>query len=129
MGADSFAGFSRWHRAAEIPFVAPLIIASRPGELLNNLDSTLPEGLTLESAPLPESVASEVELHRCILRNSAGRQAPFFLLPGLHIDISASQVRDQLRSQPSHSPEAQFPESSLLPAPVLEYIRAHGLFR
>ncbi len=24
MGADSFASFSRWHRAAEIPFVAPL---------------------------------------------------------------------------------------------------------
>ena len=32
MGADSFLGLSAWHRAAEIPFVAPLIVASRPGE-------------------------------------------------------------------------------------------------
>ena len=31
MGADSFVGLRRWHRAAEIPFVAPLIVASRPG--------------------------------------------------------------------------------------------------
>ena len=30
MGADSFFGLRRWHRAAEIPFVAPLIVASRP---------------------------------------------------------------------------------------------------
>ena len=32
MGADSFLGLSRWHRAAEIPFAAPLIVASRPGQ-------------------------------------------------------------------------------------------------
>ncbi len=43
MGTDSFAGFSRWHRAAEIPFVAPLIVASRPGQPLRNLDSALPD--------------------------------------------------------------------------------------
>jgi len=29
-GADSFLGLRQWHRAAEIPFVAPLIVASRP---------------------------------------------------------------------------------------------------
>jgi nicotinate-nucleotide adenylyltransferase len=129
MGADSFAAFRRWHRAAEIPFVAPLIIASRPGELLNNLDSSLPEGLTLESAPQPESVASAVELRRYILRNPAGDQAPLYLLPGLHIDISASQIRDRIHSltQPSAAP--QTPEPALPPPPVLEYIRAHGLYR
>src|SRR5271157_2229498 len=49
MGADSFAGFSRWHRAVEIPFVAPLIVASRPGQPLDNLDSALPAGLSLET--------------------------------------------------------------------------------
>ena len=32
MGADAFFGLRRWHRAAEIPFVAPLIVASRPGQ-------------------------------------------------------------------------------------------------
>ena len=34
MGADSFFGLPRWHRAAELPFVAPLIVASRPGQPL-----------------------------------------------------------------------------------------------
>src|SRR5271157_5308326 len=48
MGTDSFASFRRWHRAAEIPFVATLIVASRPGQPLDNLDSALPEGLSLE---------------------------------------------------------------------------------
>jgi nicotinate-nucleotide adenylyltransferase len=125
MGNDSLATFRRWHRAAEIPFIALLIIASRPGEFLDNLDSALPVGLTLESAPPPESVASEVEIRRYILRNPAGRQAPFYVLPGLHIDISASQIRDRIRTHAA----AQTPEHSLLPPPVLEYIRAHGLYR
>jgi nicotinate-nucleotide adenylyltransferase len=129
MGADSFATFRRWHRAAEIPFVAPLIVASRPGQPLDNLDSALPEGLTLEPAPQPESIASEVELRFYTLRNPAGQQTPFYLLPGLHIDISASQIRDFIRAQPSPSAAAQTPHPALLPPPVLEYIRSHNLYR
>ena len=31
MGADSYLGLRGWRRAAEIPFAAPLIVASRPG--------------------------------------------------------------------------------------------------
>jgi nicotinate-nucleotide adenylyltransferase len=31
MGADAFMGLRGWHRAAEIPFVAPLVVASEPG--------------------------------------------------------------------------------------------------
>jgi nicotinate-nucleotide adenylyltransferase len=186
MGADSFAFFRSWHRAAEIPFVASLIVASRPSESqwsLDTLDSALPPGLTIEAIPVPddlteESLASakgmeggggftaygnthsesheasghgfsravetsigtgalapeerfsekEIALRRFILRNPAGRQAPFYLLPGLHIDISASQIRDQIRSQ-AHSPaSAPGPGRALLPAPVLEYIRARRLY-
>jgi nicotinate-nucleotide adenylyltransferase len=129
MGADSFAGFSRWHRAAEIPFVASLIVASRPGQPLRNLDSALPQGLTMEPAPEPDSVEPEIALQRYILRNPAGQQAPFYLLPGLHIDISASDIREQIRlSQPSPA-AAQTPHPALLPPPVLEYIRSHNLYR
>jgi len=57
MGADSFAGFNRWHRAAEIPFVATLIVASRPGQLLCNLNSALPNGLTMEPVAGPDRIA------------------------------------------------------------------------
>ena len=208
MGADSFAAFRRWHRAAEIPFVAPLIVAFRPGESLDNLGSTLPEGLTFQPAPITGDLAGKIlgtelgrgvavcentssalheasghdftacvkmqrleheasgrdfsraesatkimsgfspcgqlsdipapsdatiALRRYILRNPAGELAPFYLLPGLHIDISASQIRDQFRDQihnPSLSSAAlQKPDLALLPPPVLEYIRARNLYR
>jgi nicotinate-nucleotide adenylyltransferase len=141
MGADSFAAFRRWHRAAEIPFVAPLIVASRPGQPMDNLDSALPNGLSIEAVPAPEGLSSKhlpdipalsdapIALRRYILRNPAGLRAPFYLLPGLHIDISASDIREQIRlSAPSLAP-AQNPANSLLPPPVLDYIRAHRLYR
>ncbi|MGO9335943.1 MAG: nicotinate-nicotinamide nucleotide adenylyltransferase, partial [Terracidiphilus sp.] len=48
MGADSFLGLKRWHRSAEIPFVAPMIVASRPGQPLDDLRAALPHGLTME---------------------------------------------------------------------------------
>jgi nicotinate-nucleotide adenylyltransferase len=186
MGADSFAGFSRWHRAAEIPFVAHLIVASRPGQPMDNLDSALPNGLTIEAVPAPDDLTEEsrpafhpsdndpslgipalkghdfsravnatqsaralasegrfsqhsteipalsdaaIALRRYTLRNPAGQQAPFYLLPGLHIEISASEIREQIRlSEPSPA-SAQIPDRALLPPPVLEYIRAHRLYR
>ena len=58
MGADSFAGLRRWHRAAEIPFVAPLIVASRPGQPLDDLKALLPAGLTMEPAAASEMAGS-----------------------------------------------------------------------
>ncbi len=151
MGADSFAALRRWHRAAEIPFAAALIVASRPGESLHDLQAALPEGLTMETGPgkkqpvapvsrpavartSPSALVScsegrrrrwETErgtdtLQRYTLRNSAGEQTPFYLLPDLEIEISASEIRRQILAAA---------QSALLPAPVLEYIRAHGLYR
>jgi nicotinate-nucleotide adenylyltransferase len=161
MGADAFALLRRWHRAAEIPFVAPLIVASRPSESLSQLDdlkALLPDGLTLAGqgfdpdkalkatpsdgltlvgqgfspdmiqaqdtgALAPEACspsASQIDLRRYILRNPSGQQSPFYLLPGLDIDISASEIRDLIRAQTLHPAQ--------LPAAVFEYIRAHRLY-
>jgi nicotinate-nucleotide adenylyltransferase len=125
MGADSFAGLRRWHRAAEIPFVAPLIVASRPGEQLDDLRTVLPEGLTMESAPGSEAAGSNIEVRRYLLRNPAGDSAPFYLLPGLEVEISASEIREQVRAAAGGRP----PQRELLPAPVSAYIRAHELYR
>jgi nicotinate-nucleotide adenylyltransferase len=116
MGADSFGSLRHWHRAAEIPFAAALIVASRPGESLNELQAALPIGLTIKAA----SVRGTNEMLRYILRNPAGVQAPFYLLPNLEIEISASIIRDQIRVAD---------QSPLLSPLVLEYIRAHGLYR
>ena len=125
MGADSFALLRRWHRAAEIPFVAPLIVASRPGEDLDDLAAWLPTGLSIEAGPEQDQARSEVKLRRYRLHNPAGDSAPFYLLPGLEIEISASEIRDQIRSRN----QIKAPQPDLLPAAVSDYIRTHGLYR
>jgi nicotinate-nucleotide adenylyltransferase len=129
MGADSFFSLRSWHRAAEIPFAAPLIVASRPGERLEDLSEALPDGLILDSAPSAEQTRSELVIRSCQIRNPAGESAPFYLLPGLNVDISASQVRDWIREQVSPGSGAILAGQQLLPKAVLEYIRSHHLYR
>ena len=134
MGGDAFLGLRHWRRSSEIPFAAPLIVASRPGQRLDGLMAALPEGLTMESAPGadhtgPELPGSAGEVRSFLLHNPAGDTAPFYLLPGLNVEISASQVRDEIRDQiraPSGSPLASH---QLLSSAVFDYIRARGLYR
>ncbi|MGD0831650.1 MAG: nicotinate-nucleotide adenylyltransferase [Terracidiphilus sp.] len=157
IGADSFAGLKHWHRAAEIPFAAPLIVAARPGQSLADLKALLPDAPTVEpnstademnlqSSSLTkrtDSASSEklskegkkrqgttseadfqsekIELVRYTIRNASGARTPLYLLPGLEIPISASEIREKLRLNEPHL--------DLLPAPVLDYIRAHNLYR
>jgi nicotinate-nucleotide adenylyltransferase len=137
MGADSFFGLRRWHRAAEIPFVAPLIVASRPGqrpeEWMAGLRAALPAGLTLESSRRPERDGAEAELRTYLLHSPAGKSADFYLLPGLHAEISASdiraRIRDQIRGHESALEAGPAMSGKLLPEAVLDYIRAHGLYQ
>jgi nicotinate-nucleotide adenylyltransferase len=129
MGADSFFGLRRWHRSAEIPFVAPLIVASRPGQQLDLLKAGLPEGLTMEFLPETDGSGSGVEVRSCFLLNHAGDRTPFYLLPGLNVEISASRIRDQAWEQvraPSGTPTAGH---ALLPNAVFDFIRSRGLYR
>jgi nicotinate-nucleotide adenylyltransferase len=166
MGADSFFGLRQWHRAADIPFAAALIVASRPRQPLDGLQAALPPGLTLEPAPKNtsdqnavhsdqiepgacESPAdeSQIDVRASLIVNPAGERAPFYELPGLDVEISASQIREELRKAvprgssiqvpsivPSIAPGGSAPPASeriesMLPASVAEYIRAHGLYR
>ncbi|MGH9598345.1 MAG: nicotinate (nicotinamide) nucleotide adenylyltransferase [Terracidiphilus sp.] len=125
MGADSFFGLRQWHRAAEIPFVAPLIVASRPGQPLDDLKAALPAGLNLKAAAAPDENRSGVEVLSFRLTNRAGASTPFYLLPGLDVEISASQIREQIRA--ARGDESQ--QRELLPGAVAAYVRAHGLYR
>jgi nicotinate-nucleotide adenylyltransferase len=133
MGADSFAGLRRWHRAAEIPFAAPLIVASRPGEDLSDLAAWLPAGLSIEVLPQENRQAPEIDLRCYLLRNQKGETAPFYLLPGLQIEISASEIREQIRVRNQEklpaAAQGKSPECELLPVAVSDYIRAHGLYK
>jgi nicotinate-nucleotide adenylyltransferase len=135
MGADSFGGFQQWFHAAEIPFVAPLIVASRPGKPLTDLTdlkALLPSGLSLQPAceaepARPKVEESKIELQCYSLANSAGQHTPFYLLPELDIPISASKIRELFRD-PENAAKPKV-NGELLPAAVAEYIRARGLYR
>jgi nicotinate-nucleotide adenylyltransferase len=124
MGADSFAGLKRWHRGAEIPFAASLVVASRPGERLGDLQSALPKELMIEPMPGPEERASSVEMRCYLLHNPHGQTAPFYLLPGLEVEISASEIRAQVNEILG----ARSAGRDLLPQAVSAYIRIHGLY-
>lgn len=127
MGADSFVSLSRWRDAAEIPFAASLIVASRPGQQLDDLARYLPQGLQLEPKDTTEHsipTRAQIEVQSYRLCNPAGEIAPFYLLPDLDVEISASEIRNQVRSD--HDPAAT---QSLLPEPVADYIRTHALYR
>jgi nicotinate-nucleotide adenylyltransferase len=125
MGADSFLNLNHWFRGAEIPFVAPLIVASRPGQQLEDLAAVLPHGLTIheDSDLTPANV--EVSLRRFTVRNTAGAEAQFYLLPGLAIEISATEIRRQI----SAPLDRLCAGHELVPDQVCNYIAAHGLYR
>ncbi len=129
LGADSFLGLRHWRSGAEIPFVAPLIVASRPGQRLDDLTAALPEGLTVEEERAEDTFGKdreadpEREIRSYRLRNRAQETTPFYLLPGLQVEISASAIRQQVRSTAGAS------ALDVLPAAVADYIRARNLYQ
>jgi len=125
VGADSFLSLRRWYRGAEIPFLAPLIVASRPGQDLGDMASILPDGLTIYAEKTGHSAKHEVPLRLFTLRNQIGLSTLFYLLPGLEIEISASDIRRQV----SAALEGFCAGHELLSDSVCEYIAAHGLYR
>jgi len=125
MGADSFFTLRHWHRPVEIPFITPLIVASRPSQRVDDLQAALPDGVVLESAPDAARSDSSVEVCSYVLRNSTGEIAPFYVLPGLNIEISASEIREQLFAASGSATKGH----ELLPGAVSDYIRSHNLYR
>ena len=125
MGADSFRNLRSWHRGADVPFAAPLIVVARPGQPLEDLAADLPPGLSLDRDCGETRTNGGVELRSFTIRSEDGALAPFFLLPGIHIDISASEIRRHLHDTVDDQLRAQ----NLLPASVREYIATHNLYR
>jgi nicotinate-nucleotide adenylyltransferase len=123
IGADSFLSLRRWYGAAEIPFTADLVIASRPRKPFHHLAAVLPLGLTAHPCKDIASADTRIELEAYQLHNAAGQSAGLFILPRLDIEISATAIREQIRGgAPAASP-------SVLPTAVAQYIREHGLYR
>jgi nicotinate-nucleotide adenylyltransferase len=128
LGADSFLSLRLWHRGAELPFVAPLIVASRPGQSFSDLADVLPPGLSLAEECASAAASHCVELQTCTIRNTAGDTVPFYLLPGLHIDTSATAIREEVHSESVLIPAGEGHHSDL-PDAVFDYISAHNLYR
>jgi nicotinate-nucleotide adenylyltransferase len=104
MGMDAFAGLHTWHRWDEIPALAHVVVAHRPGS------TAAPDAPYLGLAPAAESPE--------ILR---GRPAGLvFFQPVTQLDISATSIRECLRA--GHSPRY------LLPDAVCRYIAEQGLY-
>jgi len=105
MGTDAFAGLQGWDRWREIPLLAHVVVAHRPGAA-PAMDSPY-----LALAPATDSVA--------VLRN--GAQGRVFFQPVTQLDISATGIRECLRV--GRSPRF------LLPGSVRRYIAEHRLYR
>ena len=125
MGADSYLSLRRWYRAADIPIFAPLIVASRPGQRLEHLAESLPDGLSIEETEGQPGTSQELRLRVFTVRNPAGAAAPFYLLPGLEIEISATAIRDNVNAALDRACIGH----NLLPESVCDYIAAHDLYR
>ncbi len=133
LGADSFAQLRNWRGAAEILFTASLIVASRPkshpNPLLDNLSLYLPSSIQLRENPAETSLCASsgittgpttgIELRAYTLTSPAGESSAFYLLPGLDLPISASEIRNHSAGN----------ASSALPDAVAAYIRRHSLYR
>lgn len=106
LGADAFAGLTGWHRWQEIFGLANVLVISRPGAL-----EAWPAAL---QAQVQQRQVSSAEL-LC-----AKTQGGILFVRDLQLDISSTQVREELRR---HSGAL-----ALLPPAVASYIRTHGLY-
>jgi len=129
MGEDSFLGLRKWHRAAEIPFAAPLIVASRPGQKLDDIKDALPSGLTMAPAALRDEAHNGVEIRTLMVINQVGERAMFYLLPGLDVPISASEIRAGLGTALGMESAGRADVSDRVPEAVAAYVEAHRLYR
>jgi nicotinate-nucleotide adenylyltransferase len=118
LGADSFRTLPQWHRAAELPFLATIIVATRPGQSLDTSDlaNSLPPSITLMKPAQPTSNPIHYRL-----RNTSEEEADLYILPGLNYDISATDLRRQIHQHSNTEPP-------LLAARVLAYIHHHHLY-
>jgi nicotinate-nucleotide adenylyltransferase len=114
MGADSFLTIGNWRQSKELLVSCDFVVGSRPGFDLKRIAAALPSGISL-SAGLGSIPGCPV----VSLRSEDGAHSCLYLLPDLAEDVSATEIRSELR--------ARVP-AEVNPA-VADYIAAHGLYR
>jgi nicotinate-nucleotide adenylyltransferase len=124
VGADSLQTLHHWHRAAEALMLAQWIVAARPGFTLEALETLLPAGVR---AGQPEHGDGWL----CIpLTGPAPESSPgsapsgtIWLLPGLHYEVSATELRAELADNSAGIPQP------VLDPQVARYAREHKLYQ
>ena len=88
IGIDAFRDIAKWHKAEELLRECEFIVAARPGYSLEDVASSLPEGLR-------PSLAKVRALRQPRAGGSAAacRALRLHLLPETHEDVSATQIR------------------------------------
>lgn len=109
-GADAFLGLPGWYHWREIFDLAHVAVATRPGFPLAHIDTPLGDVFAARRGNVCDLGATP-----------AGRITTFELVAGT---VSATEARQLLAAG---APRARLLE--LLPAPVLDYIRQHSLYR
>lgn len=107
MGIDAFMTIKQWHRWQELPEYVHIVIANRPGNIIDNFESFAADlGITVTESPgrLHQAPSGQV----CMLN-----------IPML--DISSTQIRSIISS--GKNPEG------LLPTEVINYINTHRLYK
>jgi nicotinate-nucleotide adenylyltransferase len=118
LGADSFLTLEQWHRAADLLFLSEFIVAGRPGFSLDDVAKSLPAGISAEELGDRNFHAGVSAWALC---NEAGQGSALYVIPDLHEDISATEIRAALAGE--HSAK------SVLSPAVMRYIEARGLYR
>ncbi|OAI48413.1 hypothetical protein AYO45_05035 [Gammaproteobacteria bacterium SCGC AG-212-F23] len=106
MGIDALLSFSSWHRWQDILKQCHLVIAHRPQYQIPHegvIADLLKKCLTTDVNVIHETLGGHIILH-----------------PVTPLEISATDIRKQIAT--GHTPRY------LLPEPVLEYIRNHGVY-
>jgi len=119
MGTDSFAGLDSWHRWSELLSYAHIVVMTRP-------DALLPA-----SGPVAQLMAGATAEHRQQLSESAAGSIWFEQLTPYA--ISATAIRAALVAAYGARGESALVTTPALaeqlPASVIDYIAAHGLYR
>lgn len=110
IGADSLASFRRWWRAAELPFLATLIVAARKTDALDDMAALLPAEVAATYAETQAGVG------RYALTHTDGRQAEMFVLTEFADEAASTAIR------------AGGGQSEALDPAVSNYIRTHQLY-
>lgn len=116
VGADSFLSLPHWYRAADLLFACDFIVAGRPGFDLSHAAGALPAGVRVAGDPHLAKGLSRVDL-----AGNSGQRSTLYMLTDLREDVSATEIRSAFAAGAT--------EETILPVPVAEYIRRHGLYR